>query len=67
MTDRLKTAEGLVRKLTPEELVQFTTWFAEFQSGIWEKQIENDSNSGRLDGLIEKANRGIDAGQATNL
>jgi hypothetical protein len=61
MTERVKTAEQLIEQLSEEELSQFATWFADHQDALWEKQIERDANAGRLDALVEKADREIDA------
>jgi hypothetical protein len=67
MADRLQSAEQLIQQLTPDELSKFATWFADFQDSLWEKQIERDSKSGRLDVLTEKADREIDAGRFRKL
>lgn len=67
MTERLKTAEGLIRQFSPEELSQFSNWFADYQDRLWEKQIERDSKAGGLDHLIEQANRDIDAGRVREI
>ena len=39
------------------ELRQFAAWFAEFEQQVWDRQMEEDSNSGRLDFLHEEAQR----------
>ena len=67
MTERLKTAEDLIEQFSPEELSQFATWFADFQDGIWEKQIERDAKAGRLQGLADAADREVDAGRFRSL
>lgn len=55
MSKRVAIAEKLIRELSPEELGQFSRWFADFQDRIWERQIAADSGAGKLDRLIEKA------------
>jgi len=64
MSDRLLDAERLVEQFSTEELGSFAIWFADFQDQLWERQIERDSVSGRLDRLIEQANRDFEKGLA---
>ena len=41
-----------IRELSPEELMRFHAWFEEYCAEVWDKQIETDVKSGRLDKLI---------------
>jgi hypothetical protein len=54
--------ERAIAELSPEELVQFRHWFEEYYAQVWDKQIEEDTKSGRLDKLIAEANDEYDAG-----
>ena len=54
--------EQAIAELSPEELVQFRQWFEEYYAQVWDKQIEEDTKSGRLDKLIAEANEEYDAG-----
>ncbi len=47
--------EKAISNLTPEELSQFRAWFEEFDAATWDKQIEEDVKSGRLDAIAEQA------------
>jgi hypothetical protein len=47
--------ERAVEQLPPEELAKFREWFAEFDAGVWDRQIERDVARGRLDSLAEEA------------
>ena len=47
--------EKAVSGLPAGELKEFRRWFADFDMAQWDKQIEEDSASGRLDHLIAKA------------
>ncbi len=47
--------EAAVQKLTPAERAAFRAWFAEFEQGEWDRQIETDAAAGRLDWLIAEA------------
>lgn len=51
----VKEIESAVSELPPEELRQFRAWFADFDAELWERQIEEDVSSGRLDTLVEEA------------
>ena len=52
---KLEQIEKSVAELHPEELEAFTKWFEEFQADLWDRQIEADSNAGKLDKFAEKA------------
>ena len=64
---RLESLESEVGRLSPEELRRFRDWFLEFDAELWDKQIESDARSGKLDGLAEKAKRDYDSGNTTEL
>jgi len=59
--------EKAVAVLSPEELQEFRAWFADFNMAQWDRQIERDSNAGRLDHLINKAMEDHRAGRTTDL
>lgn len=67
MSERVQTAEQLIENFSPEELSQFASWFANYQDALWERQIEQDSLSGKLDHLIEKAHRDFEAGRVKEI
>jgi len=48
-------------------LREFRVWFADFEMAQWDREIEQDSNSGRLDHLIDKAMEDYRAGRTTDL
>ena len=47
--------EDQVKKLSPKELAEFRAWFAEFDALVWDRQIEADAASGKLDHLVQEA------------
>ena len=51
----VKSIEKAVESLAPSELAEFRRWFAEFDAAAWDKQIEQDATSGRLDDLAAEA------------
>jgi len=61
----IQEIESAVQKLTPQELVAFRTWFAEFDGDAWDRQFEQDVHAGRLDWLAEEARRDLREGRCT--
>lgn len=59
--------EKAVSQLSLTELRQFAEWFAEFQQEQWDGQIAEDSETGRLNPLIEEAHREFEAGRIRKL
>jgi hypothetical protein len=51
----VQIVENEVEKLSPTELSEFRLWFAEFDSDVWDSQIEADAASGKLDAFAEEA------------
>lgn len=59
--------ELAIQQLPPPELERLATWFAEYQAAEWDRQIEEDVESGRLGHLIERAEADIAAGRSKPL
>ena len=59
----IQELEKAVTQLPTPELAQFTAWFEEYQANLWDKQIEQDALSGRLDALAERSNREVETGR----
>ena len=64
---KIEKIEQEVRALSPEELAQFRAWFLEYDWAAWDRQVERDSQAGRLDDLAAKALRDHAAGKTTPL
>jgi len=47
--------KSVIDALPEKDYVELRVWFAEKDWELWDKQIENDSLSGKLDFLIEEA------------
>ena len=54
--------EQAVTKLSEQELIRFREWFDEYYAEIWDKQIEADAKSGRLDDLLAEVDEEYNAG-----
>ncbi len=47
--------EVAVQDLPENKLVEFRAWFEEFDAEQWDRQFEEDANSGKLDALADEA------------
>ena len=65
--ENVKSIEKAVESLPPSELAEFRRWFAEFDAAVWDKQIEKDAASGKLDGLATEALADYRAGPTREL
>ena len=59
--------ESAIARLPPSELARLAEWFEEFQARVWDRRIEQDVQTGRLDGLIEEAEREFESGRCEPL
>jgi len=57
--------EEAVLRLSVAELAVFRAWFAEFDAEAWDRRIEDDVASGRLDALADEALEDLRAGRCT--
>lgn len=63
----LQELETAVRHLSAEDLAAFRAWFAAYDAEVWDRQLEQDIRTGRLDALAEEALREHRAGRSTDL
>jgi hypothetical protein len=63
----VKSIENAVESLPPMELAEFRRWFADFDANAWDRQIEQDAVSGKLDQLAVEALADYRAGSARQL
>lgn len=63
----LQELEERIQNLSPEELAKFRQWFIEFDHLVWDKQIEADAKSGRLDHLVAEALADFKGGKAREI
>lgn len=64
---KIEQIEREIQALTPEELAAFRKWFHEFDAAVWDRQIEQDAQAGRLDGMAEKALNDFKSGRCSEL
>ncbi|MBF0241694.1 MAG: hypothetical protein HQK64_04360 [Desulfamplus sp.] len=52
---QVELLERSVKELDDDPFLKFREWFIEFDQDRWDRQLEADSNSGKLDFLINAA------------
>jgi hypothetical protein len=63
----VKDIERAITQLPNNEITQLVAWLENYHHQIWDKQIENDLDAGRLDALIAEAEKEYEAGLARPL
>lgn len=63
----IEQLESAVSGLSPDELARFSQWFEEFMADQWDRQIEQDMRSGRLDAALQRTDEHRNAGRVTPL
>ncbi|HET8701851.1 MAG TPA: hypothetical protein VFL97_09325 [Nitrococcus sp.] len=64
---RVEAIEKEVQQLSPQELADFRDWFVRFDAEAWDRQIEADVETGKLDALAERALGDHKAGRSREL
>jgi len=59
----LKELESAVTQLPADELAAFARWFEEYWADAWDRRIEADIQSGKLDSLGRQADADFEAGR----
>jgi hypothetical protein len=62
---RVETIEKQIEALSADELANFRRWFQEFDAAVWDRQIEGDARTGKLDALADEALRDHRSGKST--
>ncbi len=64
---KIEKLEREVRELSRAELAAFREWFRKYDSKEWDRQIEEDIRTGKLDKLAEQALAAHKAGETKEL
>ena len=59
--------EAQIAKLSSKDVARLTKWLVEYDAALWDKQIEQDAKSGRLDKLAAEARADYRAGRTRPL
>lgn len=54
--------ESAIRELHSDEVAELMVWFENYYHQMWDKQIEDDLESGKLDSLLAEVDEEIGAG-----
>ncbi len=52
---QIEILEKQIADLDYDSFAKLREWFLEFDQAIWDEKLESDSNSGKLDFLIDSA------------
>jgi hypothetical protein len=63
----VKEIESALKSLPKDKLVEFRTWYSQFDNDRWDEQFEQDVQAGKLDNLAEEALRDFDSNRCTEL
>jgi hypothetical protein len=64
---RVQALASEIQTLTPEELTEFRSWFADYDGELWDRQIEADAAAGKFDELAAEALAEFERGESTEL
>jgi hypothetical protein len=59
--------EAAITELASKDLDELIGWLAEHHAKIWDKQIEEDLEAGRLDAVLAEVDKEYEAGLAKRL
>ncbi|HLX60761.1 MAG TPA: hypothetical protein VKX17_05715 [Planctomycetota bacterium] len=54
----IKEIEDAIQTLPPSEVSELASWLQAYEDRLWDEQLDEDAEAGRLDKLIEEADRG---------
>ncbi|MEG4169162.1 MULTISPECIES: hypothetical protein [unclassified Microcoleus] len=60
----VKELETAIMNLSVKELSELITWLIEYRQQVWDRQIENDLEEGRLDALLDEVDAEYEGGLA---
>ncbi|MEZ4866750.1 MAG: hypothetical protein R3C14_35850 [Caldilineaceae bacterium] len=63
----VKEIEAAIIQLPRDELSELMQWLEEYRAQVWEQQIEDDLEAGRLDELLAEVDEEYEAGLAQPL
>ena len=64
---KVEALESEIRRLSANEFAQLRDWLLEQDAERWDRQFEEDANSGKLDSLFAKAEADHHAGKSREL
>jgi len=61
--DKVSKIGQKIKELSQTELAAFREWFHEFDAQAWDRKIEEDVQTGKLDALANKALKDFESGK----
>ena len=58
----VKEIEAAIAKLPPGELVELVSWLQDHHAKVWDEQIADDLEAGRLDAILAEVDAEYKAG-----
>ena len=62
MAPKIEEIEAAIARLSFDDVATLLTWLEQFHAELWDKQIEEDLEAGRLDAMIAEVNAEYEAG-----
>ena len=59
--------ESAIEKLPPKKVAELSEWFAEFEARLWDEKIAEDLQNGKLQKLIDEAQKDFAEGKCQSL
>lgn len=63
----VKEIQRAIAQLPPKDLLELASWLADYRHQVWDKQIEDDLEAGKLDGLLAQVDQECHGGLAKPL
>lgn len=63
----IEEIELAVARLEPSQYEKFRKWLSDYDNQKWDKKLDDDSRSGRLDKLAKEALDDLEQGRCTDL
>lgn len=64
---KIEEIQKAIAELSPGDLAKLHAWLEEFREESWDRQIEADAKTGKLDKLVEEARADLKAGRIRDL
>lgn len=63
----VKEIQAAITELTSADLASLVNWLEDYQARLWDKRIEEDLETGRLDKVLAEVDKEYEAGLAEPL
>lgn len=67
MTKTVIEITSAIKNLPQNEFSELSEWFAEFEAQVWDKKIEHDLQNGKLQSVINEAEKDFSEGRCRQL